>query len=83
MAELQQNISKRFPEATFEDGEILLINIADSKLHDLVKSLRDEHGYDYLVTIVGFDRENALGCVYYLASTKTNGLVSVSAPLFL
>ena len=36
MAELQQNISKRFPEATFEDGEILLINIADSKLHDLV-----------------------------------------------
>ena len=79
MAELQQNISKRFPEATFEDGEILLINIADSKLHDLVKSLRDEHGYDYLVTIVGFDRENALGCVYYLASTKTNGLVSVSA----
>lgn len=79
MAELQQNISKRFPEATFEEGEILLINIADSKLHDLVKSLRDEHGYDYLVTIVGFDRENALGCVYYLASTKTNGLVSVSA----
>ncbi|MDE5941448.1 MAG: NADH-quinone oxidoreductase subunit D [Muribaculaceae bacterium] len=79
MAELQENISKRFPEAKFEEGEILLINIADSNLHDLVKTLRDEHGYDYLVTIIGFDRESSLGCVYYLASTKTHKLVSVSA----
>ena len=70
MAELQEKISKRFPGATFEEGETLLINIADSSLHDLVKALRDEHGFDYLVTIVGFDRTTALGCVYYLASTK-------------
>lgn len=79
MAELQEKISKRFPGATFEEGETLLINIADSSLHDLVKALRDEHGFDYLVTIVGFDRTTALGCVYYLASTKTQRLVSVSA----
>ncbi len=79
MADLQQNISKKFPGATFEEGEILLINIADSNLHDLVKSLRDDYGYDNLATIAGFDRNGALGCVYYLASTKTQQLVSVSA----
>ena len=41
MAELQNRISQQFPEATFEEGEILLINIADAQLHQLVKTLRD------------------------------------------
>ena len=77
MAELQNKISKRFPEATFEEGEILLINIADAQLHNLVQTLRDEHGYDYLVTIVGMDWKTSLGCVYYLANTATKELVSV------
>ena len=77
MAELQDKISKRFPDATFENGEILLINIADAQLHDLVKSLRDEHGFDYLVTIVGMDWTTSMGCIYYLTSTATRQLVSV------
>ncbi len=77
MAELQDKISKSFPEATFENGEILLINIADAKLHDLIKTLRDEHGFDYLVTIVGMDWTDSLGCVYYLTSTATKQFVSV------
>ena len=55
MAELQDKISRQFPGAIFEEGEILLINIADAHLHDLVKALRDEHGFNYLVTIVGMD----------------------------
>ena len=75
MAELQDKISKRFPDATFENGEILLINIADAQLHDLVKSLRDEHGFDYLVTIVGMDWTTSMGCIYYLTSTATRQLV--------
>lgn len=79
MAELQENISKRFPGAKFEEGEILLINIDDKDLHELVKSLRDEYGFNYLVTIVGFDHTPSLGCVYYLESTKTHQLISVSA----
>ena len=43
MAELQEKISKRFPGATFEEGETLLINIADSSLHDLVKEIGRAH----------------------------------------
>lgn len=77
MAELQNQISKRFPGATFEEGEILLINIDDAHLHELVKTLRDEHGFDYLVTIVGMDWKSSLGCVYYLANAAMSSFVSV------
>lgn len=77
MANLQEKIGKNFPEATFEDGEILLVNIPDAKLHDLVKSLRDDLGFDYLVTIVGMDWVSSLGCVYYLTSAASGEYVSV------
>lgn len=77
MAELQNRISQQFPEATFEEGEILLINIADAQLHQLVKTLRDEHGFNYLVTIVGMDWKSSLGCVYYLANAEMSKFVSV------
>lgn len=79
MANIQDKIAMLFPEATFEEGEFLLINIPDEKLHDLCKTLRDdaELSFDYLVTIVGMDWTDSLGCVYYLASTKYNSYVSV------
>lgn len=77
MAELQDKISKLCPDATFEEGEILLVKVADAQLHSLVKSLRDDLGFDYLVTIVGNDWKTSLGCVYYLTSTTTNQFVSV------
>lgn len=77
MAELQDKITKRFPGASFEDGEILLIDIADKQLHDLVKTLRDEHGFDYLVTIVGMDWKTSMGCIYYLTSSTMNQFVAV------
>ncbi len=77
MANLQEKISRQFPEATFEEGEILLVNIPDAKLHDLVKSFRDDCGFDYLVTIVGMDWVSSLGCIYYLTSSSTKEFVSV------
>lgn len=77
MAELQDKISKKFPGATFEESEMLLINIADAQLHDLVKTLRDEHGFNYLVTIVGMDWKTSMGCVYYLADAAMSRFVSV------
>lgn len=77
MAELQDKISKLCPDATFEEGEILLVKVADAQLHSLVKSLRDDLGFDYLVTIVGNDWKTSLGCVYYLTSTTTKQFVSV------
>lgn len=79
MANIQDKIAKIFPEATFEDGEILLINIPDEKFHALAQTLRDDAdlSFDYLVTIVGMDWTDSLGCVYYLTSTKHNTHVSV------
>lgn len=77
MAELQDKISKLCPDATFEEGEILLVKVADAQLHSLVKLLRDDLGFDYLVTIVGNDWKTSLGCVYYLTSTTTKQFVSV------
>ena len=77
MANLQETISAKFPEATFGEGEILPVNIPDAKLHDLVKWLRDEQKFDFLVTIVGMDWVSSMGCVYYLNSTTTGQCISI------
>ena len=77
MANLQETISAKFPEATFGGGEILPVNIPDAKLHDLVKWLRDEQKFDFLVTIVGMDWVSSMGCVYYLNSTTTGQYISI------
>lgn len=77
MANLQETISAKFPEATFGEGEILPVNISDAKLHDLVKWLRDEQKFDFLVTIVGMDWVSSMGCVYYLNSTTTGQYISI------
>ncbi len=77
MANLQETISAKFPEATFGEGEILPVNFPDAKLHDLVKWLRDEQKFDFLVTIVGMDWVSSMGCVYYLNSTTTGQYISI------
>lgn len=79
MANIQEKIAKLFPEATFEDGEILLVNIPDAKWHELAKCLKEDADlhFDHLVTIVGMDWTDKLGCVYYLNSTEQNTSVSV------
>lgn len=73
MANIQEKVSQLFPTATFEpDGSgILQITIDEPNLHTLAKTLRDdpEIHMDYLVTIVGMDWVDSLGCVYYLMST--------------
>lgn len=77
MAEVKEKIAKLFPDATFEDGDILLVNIADEKWHDCALALRDTLGFDFLVTIVGVDWKDKLGCVYYLTNTTNNEHLSV------
>ena len=79
MANLQDKIASLFPEATFEEGEFLLVNIPAEKLHPLVKALRDEKelAFDFLVTIVGMDWGDKFGCIYYLTSTTHNTHISV------
>ena len=79
MANIQDKIAKQFPEATFEDGEILLVNIPDAKWHDLAKFLKEDADlhFDHLITIVGMDWVDKFGCVYQLSSTKYNTQISV------
>ena len=79
MAQLQEKISKLFPQATFEEGEVLTINIPDAYLHDLAKTLRDdaELSFDYLMTIVGMDWQTEMGCIYFLNSTVHGTHVSI------
>ncbi len=79
MAEIKDTIARLFPEATFEDGDTLLVNIPDKRWHDLASTLRDnsELKFDFLVTIVGMDWADKLGCYYYLTSTEYNTHISV------
>lgn len=79
MADIQEKITKLFPEAIFEEGDCLLVNIPDAKWHDFAKTLKEDAdlSYDYLVAIVGMDWGDKLGCVYYLTSTRYNTHISV------
>ncbi|MDE6266247.1 MAG: NADH-quinone oxidoreductase subunit D [Muribaculaceae bacterium] len=76
---IQEKIAGFFPEASFEEGEILRIDIPAEKLHELAQKLRDEFGYDYLVTIVGMDWTDSLGCIYYLMNTADKSQISFKA----
>ena len=83
MADQQEKIAQLFPDATFDtSSDIVTVTIDDSKWHDLARTLRDDLGYDWLVTIVGMDWKDAYGCVYYLTSTAnhTHLAVKVLAP---
>ncbi len=79
MAQIQDTIAKLFPEATFEQGDTLLVNIPDAKWHQLACQLKDnpELAFDFLVTIVGMDWKDKMGCIYYLTSTIHNQHISV------
>ena len=81
MAEdIQQQISKLFPSATFETGDTgLVVSIADEQWRDLAIALKTDSAlaFDFLVTIVGMDWKDYYGCIYYLTSTTHNTHVAV------
>ena len=71
MAELQEIIAALQPQATFEPGDTLTVSIPDAQWPDFARQLRDDEKlrFDFLVTIVGMDWKDKLGCIYYLTST--------------
>ncbi|MEZ3598097.1 MAG: NADH-quinone oxidoreductase subunit D [Paramuribaculum sp.] len=71
MAELQEIIARLQPQATFEPGDTLTVCIPDAQWPDFARQLRDneELRFDFLVTIVGMDWKEKVGCIYYLTST--------------
>ncbi len=81
MANLQETIAKLFPAATIgaDDSGTPLITVDDAEWHRTAAALRDnpETSMDYLVTIVGMDWTDSLGCIYYLMSTKHNEMCAV------
>jgi len=72
MSDIKSIISKFCPEATFEDGDTLLVNVPENKWHDVARFLKDESSLDYdvLTAVVGHDWKDSLGVIYYLTSTS-------------
>lgn len=79
MATIQDKISKLFPDAVFEQADTLQITIPDARLQALARTLRDDPdlAFDFLVTIVGMDWKDSMGCIYYLASSVHSHTVAV------
>lgn len=79
MAELKDKLINLFPEATVEELDTLTITVEPEHLHHVMKTLKenDELNFDFLMTIVGMDWTESLGCIYYLTSTSTKNVVSV------
>lgn len=79
MANITEKISKLFPQAVIEGDTTPVVTIANAQWHDLALALRDDADIkmDYLVTIVGMDWTENLGCIYYLMSTAYNKIIGV------
>lgn len=71
MSQLKENILKIYPEASFEDGECLLVNVAEKDWRGFAEKLKDSHelAFDVLTAVVGMDWKEKLGVIYYLTST--------------
>ena len=77
MADFKEKILKLDPTATFEVGPdgITTLSVDEKAWHTVAMTLRDDSStaFDYLVTIVGMDWKESLGCIYYLSSTGRGG----------
>ncbi|MDE6311490.1 MAG: NADH-quinone oxidoreductase subunit D [Muribaculaceae bacterium] len=80
MATITEKIAKLFPQVGVAtvDG-IPQFTVEDKDWHAVAEALRHdpELAMDYLVTIVGMDWTETLGCIYYLESTANHALCSV------
>lgn len=72
MSQIQEKIQKIYPAATFEEGDCLLVNVAEQDWHDVAKKLKEspDLAFDVLSAVVGIDWKEKLGVIYYLTSTK-------------
>ena len=79
MANITEKISKIFPGVQVEGDNIPVLTVAEDKWHETALKLRDceDLKMDYLVTIVGMDWKDSLGCIYYLMSTAFYQIIGV------
>lgn len=79
MTDIQEKIAGIIPEAEMDTTDVLTVTVPDEKLHDLAKMLRDECHFDFLVTIIGMDWVEKMGCLYYLQSTADHRRIALKA----
>ncbi|MCH5221663.1 MAG: NADH-quinone oxidoreductase subunit D [Muribaculaceae bacterium] len=79
MANITDKITQLFPDVTIEESNTPLYVVANDKWHEVALALKNDADlkFDYLVTIVGMDWTENLGCIYYLMSTHTNEVIGV------
>lgn len=79
MATITETLTSLFPSATIEGDKVPVMTVSNADWHATALKLRNDRAtaMDYLVTIVGMDWKESLGCVYYLMSTKYNTVVGV------
>lgn len=79
MANITEKISKLFPGVQIEGENIPVLTVEENRWHETALKLRDsdETRMDYLVTIVGMDWKESLGCIYYLMSTAFDYIIGV------
>ena len=70
MSDIQDKILKIYPAAEFEQGDCLLVNVAEKDWHDFAARLKNELAFDVLSAVVGVDWKESIGVVYYLTSTS-------------
>lgn len=78
MATFTEKIKALFPNASIEgDDKAPMISVANNEWHKLAQTLRNDFGFAYMVTIVGMDWTENLGCIYYLMNTDTDEIVGI------
>lgn len=72
MSDIKEIIGRLCPEATFEEGECLLVNVPEKSWYPLAKHLKEDSdlNFDVLSAVVGMDWKETIGVVYYLTSTS-------------
>lgn len=70
MSDIKDKILKIYPAAEFEQGDCLLVNVAEKDWYDFAARLKNELAFDVLSAVVGVDWKESIGVVYYLTSTS-------------
>lgn len=77
MTDIQEKIAALVPGVEADTQDVLTYTVPDAKLHEVAKMLRDECNFDFLVTIIGMDWVETMGCLYYLESTADHRRIAL------
>ncbi len=77
MSDIKDKILKIYPAAEFEQGDCLLVNVAEKDWHDFAARLKNELAFDVLSAVVGVDWKESIGVVYYLTTSRAWEMLAV------